>query len=232
MYPVLISSLGIAVGISTLVLRTLVYRVHDEYGAVEKALKGIVTISIVLMSPVLVVLSWMCLPDQFDMNARITGVRWWCCALAISLGLWSGLLIGFVTEYNTSSSYVPVREIAETQKQSAATGVIYCLALGYVSTIIPVVSLGITILVAHSLCGCVALGALGMLGTLTMGLTIDSFGPISDNAGGIDEMSQLDEWVRERTDVLGEAGNTTAAIWKRFAIGSAALVSLALFGAF
>ena len=129
MYPVLISSLGIAVA----------YRVHDEYGALEKALKGILTIGIVLMSPLLIVLSWMCLPDQFDINARITGVRWWYCALAISLGLWSGLLIGFVTEDYTSSSYVRVREIAETQKQSAATGVIYGLAVGYVSTIIPVI---------------------------------------------------------------------------------------------
>jgi len=206
-----------------------IYRVHDEYGAVEKALKGILTISTVLMSPVVVVLSWMCLPDQFDMSEKVTGVRWWYCALAILLGLWSGLLIGFVTEYYTSSSYIPVREIAETQKQSAATGIIYGLALGYLSTIIPVVSLGITILVAHSLCGMfgVALGALGMLGTLTMGLTIDAFGPISDNAGGIAEMSQLDEWVRERTDVLDAAGNTTAAIGEGFAIGSAALVSLA-----
>merc|ERR1712107_825380 len=234
MYPVLISSLGIAVGVLSLILRTVIYRVHDEYGAVEKALKGILTISTVLMSPVVVVLSWMCLPDQFDMSEKVTGVRWWYCALAILLGLWSGLLIGFVTEYYTSSSYIPVREIAETEKQSAATGIIYGLALGYLSTIIPVVSLGITILVAHSLCGMfgVALGALGMLGTLTMGLTIDAFGPISDNAGGIAEMSQLDEWVRERTDVLDAAGNTTAAIGKGFAIGSAALVSLALFGAF
>merc|ERR1719450_346847 len=78
----------------------------------------------------------------------------------------------------------------------------------------------------------VALGALGMLGTLTMALTIDAFGPISDNGGGIAEMSQLDEWVREKTDCLDAAGNTTAAIGKGFAIGSAALVSLALFGAF
>ena len=187
MYPVLISSLGIAVGISTLVLRTLVYRVHDEYGALEKAQKGILTISIVLMSPVLVVLSWMCLPDQFDMSARITGVRWWYCALAISLGLWSGLLIGFVTEYYTSSSYVPVREIAESQKQSVSS-----TALLWV-TCQP--SFQWRVLASRSL--------LGKLGTLTMGLTIDALGPISDNAGGIDEMSQLDEWVRERTDVLG-----------------------------
>ena len=128
----------------------------------------------------------------------------------------------------------PMRQIAETQKLSAATSIIYGLALGYLSTIIPVVSLGITILVAHYLCGIfgVAMGALGMLGTLTMGLTIDAFGPISDNAGGIAEMSQLDEWVRERTDVLDAAENTTEEIGKGFAIGSAALVSLAQFGAF
>ena len=125
----------------------------------------------------------------------------------------------------------PCEKIAETQKQSAATGIIYGLASGYLSTIIPVASLGITILVAHSLCGGVALVALGMLGTLTMGFNIDAFFPISDNAGGIAGMLQLDEWSRERTDVLGAAGNTKA-IGKGFAIRSAALVSLARFGAF
>ena len=127
-----------------------------------------------------------------------------------------------------------MREIAETQRQSAAAGIIYGLALGHLSTIISVASLGITILVAHSLCGMfgVVLDALGMLGTLSMALTIDAFGPISDNMGGIAELAQLDEWVRERTDVLDAAGNTTVAIGKGFAIGSAALVSLALFGAF
>merc|ERR1719199_343821 len=159
-----------------------------------------------------------------------SAVQWWYCCTAIMLGLWSGLVIGFVTEYYTSHSYTPVREIAETQKQSAATGIIYGLALGYLSCIIPVLALGITILIGHSLCGMfgIALAALGMLGTLT----IDAYGPISDNAGGIAEMAGLPEAVRERTDCLDAAGNTTAAIGKGFAIGSAALVSLALFGAF
>merc|ERR1719384_451851 len=156
------------------------------------------------------------------------------CAISIMLGLWSGLAIGFVTEYYTSHSYKPVQEIAETQKQSAATGIIYGLALGYLSCIIPVLCLGITILVSHMLCGMfgVALGALGMLGTMTMALTIDAYGPISDNAGGIAEMSGLPPSVRALTDCLDAAGNTTAAIGKGFAIGSAALVSLALFGAY
>jgi len=161
-------------------------------------------------------------------------VKWWYCAVSIMLGLWSGLIIGYVTEYYTSASYTPVREIAETQKQSAATGIIYGLALGYLSCIIPVICLGVTILVAHTMCGMfgVALGALGMLGTMTMGLTIDAYGPISDNAGGIAEMAGLPETVRVLTDCLDAAGNTTAAIGKGFAIGSAALVSLALFGAY
>merc|ERR550525_124822 len=167
-------------------------------------------------------------------NSGYEDVHWTYCAISIMLGLWSGLIIGYVTEYYTSHSYQPVREIAETQKQSAATGIIYGLALGYLSCIVPVLCLGITILVAHTIAGMfgVALGALGMLGTMTMALTIDAYGPISDNAGGIAEMSGLPETVRGLTDCLDAAGNTTAAIGKGFAIGSAALVSLALFGAF
>merc|ERR1719461_2303088 len=167
-------------------------------------------------------------------DADLKNVEWTACALSILLGLWSGLVIGFVTEYYTSHSYTPVREISETQKQSAATGIIYGLALGYLSCIVPVFCLGLTVLVSHTYCGMfgVALGALGMLGTMTMGLTIDAYGPISDNAGGIAEMAGLPEEVRVLTDCLDAAGNTTAAIGKGFAIGSAALVSLALFGAF
>merc|ERR1712070_275428 len=112
--------------------------------------------------------------------------------------------IGFVTEYYTSYSYQPVRDIATQQKTSAATGIIYGLAVGYLSCIIPIFALAATILVSHSLCGMYgcALAALGMLSTMTMGLTIDAYGPISDNAGGIAEMSGLNEDVRKITDAL------------------------------
>jgi len=231
MYPLLISSTGIFVGVLTLLLYAVIYPVKEMH-TVEKALKGILNISTVLMTPVVIGLSYYCLPTEFQMEKK--NVKWWYCAVSVMLGLWSGLLIGYVTEYYTSHSYKPVREIAETQKQSAATGIIYGLALGYLSCIVPVLALGVTVLVAHSLAGMfgVALSALGMLGTMTMGLTIDAYGPISDNAGGIAEMSGLPDEVRTRTDCLDAAGNTTAAIGKGFAIGSAALVSLALFGAF
>jgi len=233
MYPVLISTLGIVAGLVTLLVQGIFYKVK-EISDVERALRGILVISTVIMTPIVIFLSSWCLPEEFSMGVGYENVKWWYCAVSVMLGLWSGLIIGYVTEYYTSHSYRPVREIAETQKQSAATGIIYGLALGYLSCIIPVLCLGITILVAHSICGMfgVALGALGMLGTMTMGLTIDAYGPISDNAGGIAEMSGLPEIVRERTDCLDAAGNTTAAIGKGFAIGSAALVSLALFGAY
>lgn len=235
MYPLLISALGILVGLVTLMVKGIVYKVKDMPD-VEKKLKGMLIISTLLMTPVVVALSYCCLPPAFvmPMGNEYTEVKWWYCAMSIMLGLWSGLMIGYITEYYTSHSYFPVREISETQKQSAATGIIYGLALGYLSCVIPVICLGITILIAHSLCGMfgVALGALGMLGTMTMALTIDAYGPISDNAGGIAEMAGLPETVRGMTDCLDAAGNTTAAIGKGFAIGSAALVSLALFGAF
>merc|ERR1719473_470448 len=233
MYPMLISSIGIFIGIVTLMCASCFYPVK-VLPDVEKSIEGVLVISTVLMTPTAIALSYVCLPTEFVLGEGYGAVKWWYCALSISMGLWSGLVIGYMTEYYTSHSYVPVREISETQKVSAATGIIYGLALGYLSCIVPVICLGVTILVSHSLCGMfgVALGALGMLGTMTMGLTIDAYGPISDNASGIAEMSGLGEDVRKITDGLDAAGNTTAAIGKGFAIGSAALVSLALFGAF
>jgi len=116
----------------------------------------------------------------------------------------------------------------------AATNIIKGLALGYVSNVIPIICLSITVLLSFYWAGMygVALAAIGMLGCLPIALTIDGYGPISDNAGGIAEMSNLDKEIREKTDALDAAGNTTAAIGKGFAIGSACLFALALFGAF
>ena len=134
----------------------------------------------------------------------------------------------------TSYSYVYVKELATACKTGAATNIIYGLALGYLSTIIPVVVLCFVVYYSHSNLGYlgVALAALGMLSNLPICLAIDGYGPISDNAGGIAEMAGLEGHVRERTDVLDSAGNTTAAIGKGFAIGSATLVGFALYGAF
>lgn len=149
-------------------------------------------------------------------------------------GLWSGFIIGWVTEIYTSNAYSPVQELAEACVVGAAPNIILGLALGYMSTIIPILCIGVTIYVSFMLAGMfgIALAALGMLGCLPIALAIDGYGPISDNAGGIAEMSELHPSVRERTDLLDAAGNTTAAIGKGFAIGSACLVGLALFGAF
>jgi len=234
MFPLLVSSTGILVGIITLCTVNAFFPVKD-LPDIEKALKGVLLISTLLETPVIWILAKMCLPSgEFDLSKDMRGVTASGCAIPCLLGAWSGLAIGYTTEYYTSHSYRPVREISETQKVSAATGIIYGLALGYLSNIIPTLCLGLTVLVSHSMSGSygVALAALGMLSTMTMGLTIDVYGPISDNAGGIAEMCGLGPEVRRRTDALDAAGNTTAAIGKGFAIGSAALVSLALFGAY
>ncbi len=150
------------------------------------------------------------------------------------MGLVSGLFIGLSTDYYTSDAYQPVRDMAGSCTYGAAINVIYGLSLGYISTIIPVILITLTILISVSLLDMlgVALAAIGMLSTLPIGLAIDAYGPISDNAGGIAEMSEIGEDIRKITDALDAAGNTTAAVGKGFAIGSAALVSLALYGAF
>merc|ERR1719160_1903003 len=150
------------------------------------------------------------------------------------MGLWSGMIIGGSTEYFTSNAYGPTQDLAHQCHSGAAPNIIMGLALGYMSCVIPVFCLSATILVAFSFAAMygVGLAALGMLGVLPVALTIDGYGPISDNAGGVAEMSNCHEGVRELTDELDAAGNTTAAIGKGFAIGSATLVGLALFGAF
>ncbi|KAF8822803.1 V-type H(+)-translocating pyrophosphatase VP1 [Cardiosporidium cionae] len=232
MYPVTISSSGIITGILTLLLVRIIFKVKTVKD-ISTSLKAVLFISTILQAVAAAGLTYTFLPPTFALRAFGESDRF-KALISVLLGLFSGLAIGFITEYFTSHSYFPVREISRTQTVSAATGIIYGMALGYMSTVVPVLCLAISVCVAHYFCGMygVALAALGMLSTLTVGLTIDSYGPISDNAGGIVEMAGLGDDVRARTDALDAAGNTTAAIGKGFAIGSAALVSLALFGAF
>lgn len=149
-------------------------------------------------------------------------------------GLWSGMFIGLITEYYTSNAYSPTLKLYRSCRSGAATNIIRGLSLGYESCIIPIVFITATIAYSFSVAGMYGIGlsALGMLGALPVALTIDGYGPISDNAGGIAEMCEFPSMVRDRTDALDAAGNTTAAVGKGFAIGSACLVGLALFGAF
>jgi H(+)-translocating pyrophosphatase len=232
-YPLFISSIGAMVCLIMHFVATDIMPVRKE-SDIETVLKIQLLGTSLIMTGVSYPFTVGFLPWEMSFKSADRIVNAHNVYGCVLFGLWAGCLIGFITEYFTSHSYKPVREVAKSCETGAATGIIYGVALGYLSCVIPVGLIAATIYFCLKTAGMygVAIGSLGMLSTLATCLSIDVYGPISDNAGGMAEMSEFPSSVRDKTDALDAAGNTTAAIGKGFAIGSAALVSLALIGAF
>jgi len=216
--PLVLAGLGIIVSIlATFMVRT------SEGGNPQRALNLGIMGSAVLMIPV----AWLAIDALVEAGALdILG--------AMVLGLAGGVGIAYVTEYYTAGGKGPVNSISKSSLTGSATNIISGLGIGMQSTAIPILIIAAALVGAFELAGLygIAMGGLGMLCTVGVQLAVDAYGPIADNAGGIAEMSHLPPEVRARTDKLDAVGNTTAAIGKGFAIGSAALTALALFSAF
>ena len=216
--PLYIAGAGIIVSI----IGTFMVSVK-EGGSLQKALN----IGEFGSSGIMVIVMYFLITYTVDINAM--GIFY-----ATLIGLAAGLGIGLITEYYTGTGTKPVKSVVDQSITGPATNIIAGLGVGMQSTFIPVIIIAVAIVFAHHSAGLygIAMAALGMLANTGIQLAVDAYGPISDNAGGIAEMAGLPSEVRERTDKLDAVGNTTAAIGKGFAIGSAALTTLALFAAF
>jgi K(+)-stimulated pyrophosphate-energized sodium pump len=226
------------VGILTSIIGTFFVRVK-EGGNPQKALNGgAIGSSVVMVILSYFIITWM-LPSSFSYEDVLYGGKERTITslgifIATIVGLVAGTAIGFITEYYTGTGKKPVMKIVRQSSTGAATNIIAGLSVGMMSTAWPVLILGASIMISFACGGLygIAIAAVGMLANTGIQLAVDAYGPISDNAGGIAQMADLPKEVRQRTDKLDAVGNTTAAIGKGFAIGSAALTALALFGAF
>ena len=222
-----------AVGILASIIGTFFVRTKEN--ASQKNLLGSLRLGTWISAALIAVAAFPLI--YFGLGAEKIGFYF-----AILSGLLAGILIGVVTEYYTSDSYKPTKKLAGTSSTGPATVIIGGLYLGMLSTVLPVVIVGASVLASYFLSGGsdsynnglygVGLSAVGMLATLGITLATDAYGPVADNAGGIAEMAHMGEEVRKRTDALDSLGNTTAATGKGFAIGSAALTALALIASY
>ncbi len=217
-----------AFGIVGSIIGRFFVRASDEHGLHNALFRGLIVASIIFVALTWFLTAGLNLDFLSKHGNTVTGdgVRW-----AIIIGLAVGVAIGKVTEYYTATDRRPVRSIAEQSQTGAATNLITGLAVGMGSTWMPVILIGAAVVLTYEFAGLygVAVAAVGMLSTLGISLGVDAYGPVADNAGGIAEMAHCPPEVRKRTDALDAVGNTTAAIGKGFAIGSAALTALALF---
>lgn len=216
LFPLLLASIGIIASI----IGSLFVKVGEKSNPQSALRNG------TYISAILVLLGAFLLSNKLFGDYKVF--------FAVASGLFAGVLIGFVTEIYTSDSYMSVKKISKQCETGPATTIISGLAVGMMSTVFPVIFIGLAILISHYFAGLygIALAALGMLSTTGMTVAVDAYGPIADNAGGIAEMAHMPKSVREITDRLDSVGNTTAAIGKGFAIGSASLTALALFASY